>query len=239
MRWLAGGNDLVSRSVRRERRIKAAAQRKKNMSMKRMSVADLVPIRPITDKLKSDSSDVCSQALCASKSGPGNRGKSKENNSFNANKSESNLLTTDDSDEEGEHYPKRSRMNISKIDALARSLSKCPHRLDEAELCFGVATKIFFLTSILSSPLFIIIFLRLQGIAYLSAMTYQFTGIFLAHAAHISIVVYSFYDPEMSQELKNMFQNMRTKQNPEDKQKKDDESSSQKSNFRSKRSRRK
>ena len=40
-------------------------------------------------------------------------------------------------------------------------------------------------------------------------MSYQFCGIFIAHAAHVPIVIYSFFDPEMSENIRNVFKNMK------------------------------
>ena len=114
--------------------------------------------------------------------------------------------TKNDLDSLNDEYP---AINVGKMEALARNLTKNPDRLEKTETCFKVARSIFAVSVLLTAPVFFLIYLKIADIWSMSAMSYQFCGIFIAHAAHVPIVIYSFFDPEMSENIRNVFKNMK------------------------------
>lgn len=72
-----------------------------------------------------------------------------------------------------------------------------------------MATLIFTITVVLTAPVFIMIAYTSFTDSILQGFTYQFAGIFVAHAAHIAIIIYFLYDPEMSESIRSVFKTIK------------------------------
>jgi len=96
-----------------------------------------------------------------------------------------------------------------KRDSLARNCTKNPRLIQECEDNFRTAMWILIFKIVLFLPVIVMIILRMKNIVSISDSAYAICGAFVAHAAHVTILVYSFVDPEMGGEIRQVFRNIK------------------------------